>query len=215
MKKSDNILLIISLFVIISIFNSCKPKPESEPEQEQEPQGYINGYGWVDLGLPSGLKWATCNVGAYSPEEYGNYYAWGETITKPTYKPGNSTTYGEEMSDISGNTQYDAARANWGSSWRLPTKEELEELDNNCTYQLTNQGGKNGYKVTGPNGNYIFLPTAGSESYPGTRCEYWSSTPDIYYNNFYAYSLDIYQGNGSVNWYVARHHGLSIRPVSD
>lgn len=94
---------------------------------------YINGHEYVDLGLPSGLKWATCNVGANKPEDYGNYYAWGETGTKSSYGASNSKTYGKQMNDIKGNSQYDAARSNWGGSWRLPTEKELEELVNKCT----------------------------------------------------------------------------------
>uniref|UniRef100_UPI0025B2398C PEGA domain-containing protein n=2 Tax=uncultured Muribaculum sp. TaxID=1918613 RepID=UPI0025B2398C len=83
----------------------------------------INGHEYVDLGLS--VKWAACNVGASSPEDYGNYYAWGETATKAEYTESNSKTYGKTMGDISGNPQYDAARANWGGTWRLPTKAEF------------------------------------------------------------------------------------------
>lgn len=122
-------------------------------------RGTINGHEWVDLGLS--VKWATCNVGASSLSAYGNYYAWGETRTKSEYNYSNSVTYEKSMGDIAGSSQYDAARANWGSSWRLPTKAEFQELINNCTWTWTSQGGHNGYKVTGKNGNSIFLPAAG------------------------------------------------------
>ena len=123
--------------------------------------GQINGYDYVDLGLPSGLKWATCNVGASSPSEYGNYYAWGEVEPKESYTQQNCLTWGQEIGDISGNPQYDAARANWGGTWRMPTKIEFDELINNCTWTWTNEGGNNGWRVTGPNGNSIFFPAAG------------------------------------------------------
>ncbi|MBO7283756.1 MAG: PEGA domain-containing protein, partial [Bacteroidales bacterium] len=113
----------------------------------------INGHEYVDLGLPSGLKWATCNVGASSPEEYGDYYAWGEIETKSEYTKDNSKTRGKSMSDISGNTMYDVACAKWGGSWRLPTKKELEELESKCKWEWTTINGKKGYKVTGPHGN--------------------------------------------------------------
>ena len=106
----------------------------------------------VDLGLPSGLKWATCNVGATSPEDYGNYYAWGETTTKESYNESNYTIYGQQISDFSGNATYDAARANWGGPWRMPTQTEMQELIDNCTWTWTSQSGVNGCKVTGPNG---------------------------------------------------------------
>ena len=121
----------------------------------------INGHEYVDLGLPSGLKWATCNVGASSPSDYGNYYAWGETSTKSEYTESNSKTRGKNMGDIGGNSAYDAARANWGGSWRLPTKAEFEELLNRCTWTWTSQNGHKGYLVKGPNGRSIFIPAAG------------------------------------------------------
>ena len=96
----------------------------------------INGHEYVDLGLS--VKWATCNVGASKPEDYGNDYAWGETSTKSSYTSDSSKTYGKQMNDIKGNSQYDAARANWGGTWRLPTGAELEELKNKCTWRWTN-----------------------------------------------------------------------------
>ncbi len=180
--------------------------------------GTINGHDYVDLGLPSGLKWATCNVGANSPEGYGNYYAWGETTTKTSYTEDNSLTYGRDMGDISGNVNYDAARANWGSTWRMPTKAEMQELDNNCTWTWTTQNGVNGHKVTGPNGNSIFLPAAGScyeSSRYGVgengRC--WSSTPDE--SNFYdAYRLGLYGIDGCDVIWGSRYNGFTVRPVS-
>ena len=176
----------------------------------------INGHEYVDLGLS--VKWATCNVGASKPEDYGNYYAWGETSTKSSYTSDNSKTYGKQMNDIKGNSQYDAARANWGGTWRLPTKAELEELKNKCTWRWTTQNGVKGYKVTGPNGNSIFLPVAGYRSgssldYAGVYGGYWSSTPyesDI----FRAYYLYFSSGGQSVDW-RSRFHGRSVRPVAE
>ena len=145
--------------------------------------GTENGHDYVDLGLPSGLKWATCNVGANAPEEYGDYYAWGEITTKTEYTEDNSLTYGKQMNDISGNSQYDAATANWGGDWRMPTKAEQEELLNDCTWTWTTYNGVNGYNVEGPNGNSLFLPAAGfrdgsSLGSAGSLGSYWSSTPD-------------------------------------
>ena len=182
--------------------------------------GTINGHDWVDLGLPSGLKWATCNVGATSPEGYGNYYAWGETSTKTSYDGSNSVTYRQQISDFSGNATYDAARANWGSSWRMPTKAEMEELINECTWTWTTQNGVNGYKVTGQNGKSIFLPAAGccygsSRYFVGEDGVYWSSTPDPgeSYTN-YAYGLFFYSGSPCVDW-DTRYRGYPLRPVSD
>ena len=147
-------------------------------EAEENQSGELhNGHEYVDLGLPSGLKWATCNVGATAPEEYGDYFAWGETETKATYDLSNykwcNGTY-ESMTKYCTNSEYgivdnkttlelsdDAARVNWGGSWRMPTKAEQDELRNtdNCTWEWTTQNGVNGYKVTSKkNGNSIFLP---------------------------------------------------------
>ncbi len=181
--------------------------------------GPINGYEYVDLGLPSGLKWATCNVGASSPEEYGNYYAWGETTTKSTYTESNSTTYGVHLGDISGNRTYDAARANWGSTWRIPTEAEIQELVDNCTWEWTSQGGHYGRKVTGPNGNSIFLPAAGyrqesSLYYVGENGFCWSSTPHES-DADYAYGLYFKSGRYGLSSYYWRSSGRSVRPVSD
>ena len=185
---------------------------------QQQPLPTINGYEYVDLGLPSGLKWATCNVGASSPEEYGDYYAWGEVETKSEYTIDNSKTYGKSMSDISGNSTYDVARAKWGGSWRLPTKKELEELESKCTWKWTTQNGMEGYKVTGPNGNSIFLPAAGcrdgSSLYgAGEYVFCWSSTPyessdDLAYVLIFGSAIrDVY--------FDYRNRGQSVRPVSE
>ena len=180
--------------------------------------GTINGHDYVDLGLPSGLKWATCNIGASQPEDYGNYYAWGETTTKSEYTEENSVTMGQPMSDFSGNATYDAARANWSSTWRMPTEAEMEELRDNCTWTWTAQNGVNGMKVTGSNGNSIFLPAAGhcdgsSRIGVGDFGTYWSSTP---YESidFSAYNLYFHSGYRSVNWNY-RGYGRTVRPVTD
>ena len=178
----------------------------------------INGHAYVDLGLPSGLKWATCNIGATTPEEYGNYYAWGETTTKTSYTQSNSVTYNQQMGNISGNIQYDAARANWGSTWRIPTKEEIEELLSNCSWNWTTQNGVYGYRVTGTNGNKIFLPATGfcydtSHFHVGENGYYWASTPySIYINAAYVLYFDNEKHKES---YEQRGCGLMVRPVSD
>ena len=183
-----------------------------------------NGHEYVDLGLS--VKWATCNVGANSPEDYGDYFAWGETSTKETYDDDNCPTEGLSISqlqsqgyiDIEGNltSQYDAARANWGGNWRMPTKAELQELIDKCTWTWTTQNGVKGYKVTGPNGNSIFLPAAGgrggsSLGYAGSNGFYWSSSPNGN-NDSGAYSLD-FNSDGHNMYYVYRIFGQSVRPV--
>ena len=176
----------------------------------------INGHEYVDLGLS--VKWATCNVGANSPEEYGDYFAWGETETKSEYTQANSLTYGKSLNDISGNPQYDAATANWGGDWRMPTKDELNELRNNCTLEWITEDDVNGYKVTSNiNGNSIFLPATGyrygiSYEDAGSIGYYWSSMP--HENNNGAYYLYFWNGAkyiGDNN----RYRGQTIRPVID
>ncbi len=188
----------------------------------------VGNYEYVDLGLPSGLKWATCNVGASSPEDYGDYFAWGETETKTEYTPDNSLTSGLTISELqsqgyidgSGNLtpSHDAATANWGGSWRMPTKEELEELYNECTWTWTTQNGVNGRKLTGPNGNHIFLPAAGwrdgssLHSAGGYGC-CLSSTP-VESDCNYAYGFNFGSGVQGVVL-RARNSGHSVRPVSE
>ncbi|MBO5810291.1 MAG: hypothetical protein J6R32_05630 [Bacteroidales bacterium] len=173
-----------------------------------------NGHEYVDLGLS--VKWATCNVGASSPEDYGNYYAWGETTTKSTYIESNSKTYGKSISDIKGNSQYDAARANWGGDWRMPTEKEMQELIDKCTWIWTTQNGVKGYKVTSKtNGNSIFLPAAGSRhgsSLIRGHGDYWVSSPDGYRSDGRAYSLYFERSRQSMIG-ISRRYGLSVRPV--
>ena len=191
-----------------------KEKETVKPAAQPKEKTIKDGHEYVDLGLS--VKWATCNVGATSPEEYGDYFVWGETSPKEEYTEENSLTYGKQMSDIAGNAQYDAARANWGGNWRMPTKTEMQELINNCTWEWMIQNGKNGYKVTGPNGNKIFLPAAGfrngSSLYSaGEYGYYWSSTPDESDSDF-AYSLHFYSSEHGV-CYGYRDYGQSVRPV--
>ncbi len=127
--------------------------------------GKARHFGWemVDLGLPSGTLWCNVNVGCSWPEEYGNYYAWGETTTKSDYSF-STYLYGTQNLGINyniGGTEYDAAYVNMNTSWRMPTSTEMDELKNNCTWRWTSQNDVNGYLVTGDNGNSIFLPAAG------------------------------------------------------
>ena len=169
----------------------------------------------VDLGLS--VKWASCNVGASSPEDYGDYYAWGETETKERYVYGNSTWHQEDAEDIAG-TEYDVAHVKWGGSWRMPTKDECEELIDGCTWTWTTLNGVNGYQVTGSTGNSIFLPAAGfysgtSLSKAGSYGYYWSSTPDEDNTNLDAYSIYFDSEDRETNSSHDRYYGCSVRPV--
>ncbi len=155
---------------------------------------------WVDLGLPSGTLWATCNVGASAPEEYGDYFAWGETAPKDWYDWGSykwcNGRYGTltkycTRSDhgyngfVDNKTELDpeddAVYVNWGPLWRMPSLWQIQELCDNCTCQSTQLNGVNGQLLTGPNGNTLFLPLAGdryrnSLEDAGSWGYYWSST---------------------------------------
>ena len=174
----------------------------------------------IDLGLHSGTKWACCNVGASSHEQYGGYYAWGETEEKDyyddsTYKYYNSET-GEYIhigDDIAG-TEYDVAHVKWGGSWRMPSFDQQTELRIYCSETWTTQNGVEGMLVTGPNGGTVFLPAAGYRWRDGLYDgggDYWSSTRDLFFG-YPAYDL-FFDGRG-LDWgYGDPDHGLTVRPV--
>ena len=176
----------------------------------------------VDLGLS--VNWAGWNVGASSPEEYGGYYAWGEIEEKSdydwdTYKYYNPQTgYCTNIgSDISG-TQYDVARQKWGGSWRMPTKAEFDELTSKCTWTWYQYKGVWGQKVTGPNGNSIFLPASGyrlgtSLFDVGSYGSYWSASLAEDDFGCHAWYLNFYDGYYTSNYYCYRNYGYTVRPV--
>ena len=174
--------------------------------------GTINGHAYVELGLS--VKWATCNIGASSLEDYGDYYAWGETNTKSSYIQENSKTYNNSSynHDIGGSYSTDAARAVWGGTWRMPTDYEYQELLDNCTFIWTKLEGKKGYKVTSnKTGKSIFFPVD-----PAIKNEwggYWLSVP--YADNSRKAKCFGVDANGHGFGYCSRFVGLSIRPVSD
>ena len=200
---------------------------------------------YVDLGLPSGLKWAKCNLGASKPSDYGDYYAWGETAPKAEYtwatykwmQAGQSDekhitkyTFADGVTggiwyDSSGNfigdnlttlrPADDAATANLGSPWRMPTVDEIQELKENCTWLWTTQDGVNGHQVDGPNGNAIFLPAAGSRDgsvlkYAGSAGSYLSSSLDT--DSYRDRALDFWGTSVKVGL-TRRDIGITVRPV--
>lgn len=187
---------------------------EGDDDDSGDGEGTIKGHEYVDLGLS--VKWATCNVGADSPEECGNYYAWGETETKDSYTTSNSVLNGAWNTDICGDAEYDVARAKWGGSWRLPMKTEIQELIDGCTWTFTTMNDVKGYKVKGTNSNSIFLPAAGyyysSSQYAGSKGYYWSSTPATSYNVYY---LDFSSDSKKMSGADMRSMGMSVRPVSE
>ena len=178
----------------------------------------------VDLGLS--VMWASCNIGATQPEEFGECYAWGETeekesYTHRTYEFYDGTGYFKNIgSNISG-TQYDVARAKLGGTWRMPTADELQELCDKCTWRWTSHNGVFGYLVTGPSGNSIFLPPTGykydTEYYEkGLRGGYWSTT--IRDNTNEASGLSFPGAFSQKGYYLTnfgRHYGHFVRAVKD
>lgn len=139
----------------------------------------LNGHTFVDLGLPSGTLWATCNVGATTPEEDGDCFAWGETEPKDEYTKGNYK-YQDEIDILPASA--DAATVNWGEGWRMPTPKEFLELGW-CEWTWMGKG----YKLTGPNGNSIYLP--------GKRGVYWSCWSSSPIGNLYAQLFHFYSEN--------------------
>lgn len=204
--------------------------------------GTHNGHDYVDLGLS--VKWATCNVGASSPEGYGSYFAWGETSPKSEYTWENLKyrTVGDKWDNVKfskyvASSQYgpvdnrtvlelsdDAARKNWGGSWRMPTEAEFQELLYKCTWTWITMNGKNGYKVVSKiNGNSIFLPAAGfhydtSLCLPDSDGGFWSSSlckDGSYFARCLSFSSSYHNTSSS---YLntdngGRSYGISVRPV--
>ncbi len=192
------------------------------------------GHEYVDLGLTSGTLWATCNVGATAPEQAGDYFAWGETTTKSdyswsTYKycNGSSSTqtkyctkssYGTVDNKTTLEASDDAATANWGGAWRMPTYAEQTELRTECTWKWEKLNGVNGYRVTSKKdtSKSIFLPAAGvlrgtSLEDAGSHGRYWSSS--LYESTpCYAYVLYFYSSRYQYEYYY-RYLGQSVRPV--
>lgn len=165
-------------------FHECDSLDPSKIEfANNGTRGECNGHQWVDLGLPSGKKWATCNVGASTPEQTGEFFAWGETKTKSTYAERDSKAAGKRTGDISGNHEYDTAAALWAGGWRMPTMEEWQELSKHCRWtdrEINGQCVKQVISKT--NGNFIYIPHAGhrlldEHKQHNSWGRYWSSTP--------------------------------------
>ena len=178
----------------------------------------------IDLGLPSGTKWACCNVGATVPEGYGGYYSWGETEEKDSYDKTNYLHYdvsaGEYM-DIGQyicGTDYDVAHVRWGESWQMPMYEQIKELVDNCSCQWTDINGIAGQLFTSKiNGACVFLPATGNRyqsaiHYQGVEGDYWSATR-LPSTNSLAYSLGFYNSGATSERISYPHSGLSVRPV--
>ena len=217
--------------VTVSVYEDCSKNGKTE---DIRPSGEENGHTWVNLGLS--VRWASCNIGATAPEDYGNYYAWGETETKAdyswaTYKYANgaddkftkyciNASYGNEGFTDNKTTlepEDDAAHVNWGGVWRMPTDAEWTELREQCTWTWTTQNGVNGYLVTSEvNSNSIFLPSAGYRYdtdlyYAGSNGDYRSSS---LYEDYPDGAWFVYFDSDNVSRYSSyRGYGQSVRPV--
>ena len=220
----------------IAVAESVRKEQEEQErirkeQEERERQKTEAVHEYVDLGLS--VKWATCNVGASKPEEYGDYFAWGETTPKSTYdwstykycngsfdsltKYNNKSSYGAVDNKTVLEAADDAARANWGGSWRMPTWDEQDELREKCTWKRTTQNGVKGYKVTSKiNGNSIFLPAVGFRNGSSLTCAgsygyCWASSLNTL-NPSNAWDVgfssdDVYRSSNN------RYFGFSVRPV--
>lgn len=234
-KRMVGFFMALTITVINPLFTACSNDDNEEEiissdgnddndfTSGKKLSGVVDGHEAVDLGLS--VKWATCNYGASSPYNYGNYYAWGETTTRNsyyrnTYKYYNPKTDRDNdlMNNIQG-SKYDVAK-NWGSNWRMPSKVEFEELLSKCLWEWTTISGTSGYRITSSNGMSIFLPANGeySETVKGAKAniwgEYWTgtfkNTTDFY---SFAYALRFTQVEKRVDG-CSRYVGLAIRPVT-
>ena len=192
--------------------------------QSEQSSGAPTNIVAVDLGLPSGTRWANMNVGASRPEEYGEYFAWGETEKKDTYDwsnyshcDGSSETCRSLNGNICG-TQYDVAHVRWGNNWRMPTLNEIEELVNHCTSTVTEINSVKVMKLTGPNGNSIYLPFSGymkgtELTSIGYKSGYYWSGENPYADHIAPCMVPSASGNASYDNLWDKYLGLTVRPV--
>lgn len=248
--KTKNILAALVLLLVCAstctILISCsKDDTEENGPSGTSSNGSANSHKYVDLGLPSGTLWATCNVGASKPEEYGDYFAWGETKPKSEYsketyvffggyKSGNrivlmkyctNNNYGPVDNKNILEPEDDAATANWGEGWKTPSPTQLEELidENNTTTEHTSINSVNGLKITSRrNGESVFLPAAGAYRYDsdsGSSKLYGEGTRGYYLSRMIASRntevIMLFSHSIDVNYDTSRWDGQSVRPVRE
>lgn len=250
--KSNTVWMAAAAVAMVAMLASCRntpknnnnpepgteitdPAPAPDPETAPDPNS-INGHKWVDMG--TGVKWATTNIGANTPEEFGDYFAWGELAPKDEYtwenyehrnkKSGSDYMIPENFVNGDGDNlefepKYDAARKLWGGSWRMPTQSEIRALRTGTTKEWVEQYGVNGYLLTSKTtGGQIFLPAAGYKEdkktiYVGDHGYYWSSSM---FDLMEGESYHLYFKNTKSSqrfepgFYPARL-GFPIRPVTD
>ena len=206
--------------------NATPPKQTASQPKRSQPSGYVNGHMAIDLGLS--VRWADCNVGASSPEQFGRYFTFGD----PT---GNKYTgnYNDYPTGKIGKTEYDMAYKNWGGNWRLPTPEEIKELVTKCDWKWAYVNGIRGWFAVGTNGNVIFLPLAGETGSTGRDRYYYSGGPNEagyvdpegggygYYwadqsNECYGEGLSLSTGNHNYVYSLGyKYYGFSVRAVTE
>ena len=235
--------LAVLMLMVICVVGCNKPEEPNNgggngPQNDSViDDGLLNGHAYVDLGLPSGILWATCNLGADLPEDYGDYFAWGETETKELYD-WKSYKYGLFIHERYELNKYctdsvfglngfvdnlsllepddDVASIIWGTAWRTPTIEEWEEMFQNTTSIWTTKNGVNGWRFTAPNGSSLFLPAAGyywdDELNAADLGVYWSVTLNMEYPyRAWAFHFNAFQCHlcGSSD----RNRGQTVRAV--
>ena len=206
--------------------NTSRPKSSATPtyKKKAENKTFISGHEYVDLGLPSGLKWATCNVGASKPLEWGNYYSWSEVSPKYEY---SIDTYSPRFlyidksfkipDNITPNSGDDVARMNWGEPWRMPTVEDFVELIKYCTWKKVSLNGDVYWKITGPSNKHILLPSGGTKQvrtfpFSNEYIFYWSANRDNYNSNQARMLTDFHKSEPYIDRYY-RYYGALVRPV--
>ena len=223
--------------ILIMVFAVSCQKPDEPNNGGNDNGNNVNGHEYVDLGLPSGTLWATCNVGADTPEGYGNYFAWGETESKgiydwKSYKYGRFFNERYELNKYCTDSCYgfngfvdsltllepddDVATVSWSADWRMPTREDWEDLCQNTTYAITTLNGIDGCLFSAPNGNSLFLPAAGywwGGEFNGAGIGiYWSSSINVEFP-YRSWGYHINPDSGHVCGSSDRNRGQSVRAV--
>ena len=225
-----------AVMLMVFVATSCN-KPDEPNHDGNDPVNELNGHEYIDLGLPSGTLWATCNLGASAPEEFGDYYAWGETVPKrvydwKNYQYGNFIHERYELNKYCTDSVYgldgfvdgltvlesadDVAMVEWGNGWRMPTREDWEELFLNTTDTITALNGIDGCLFTAPNGNSLFLPAAGywwgGDFNSAGIGVYWSCTINTEFP-YRAWGYHINPDSSHVCGSSDRNRGQTVRAV--
>ena len=223
-RKKDSIDALNEQARLATIRKLEEEKKRKEQEAISMQTGTINGHGYVDLGLS--VKWATCNVGASKPSDYGNYYAWGEIEPKKNYTWSNYFdsefklyNVRDGLKQITSTGGHDVAYEKWGDPWRMPSQKEMEELISKCKWTLSKQNNVEGFKITGPSGGPIFLPFAGwrkenIKEEIGTFGAYWTSSISKYFSES-AGATYFYWRMKDTGSSGERYKGFPVRPVAE